>query len=156
MNNPDFLQRNLRRRMDAKGWSIKDFSDESSVSYHTVFRAVSKGVVSRGSNLAKMAHALGCDIADLWIDPDKPAPKPKPVHEPMSIRAAADEILRPSDYALLRLIEDGDEVPLKSLIPVLKRFLAEAPEIRASMLSVLYGDPSIARLKTSSGKANSR
>lgn len=70
MEKPEFLQINIRRKLDQLGWSYKKFSLESGVSYHTIFRALSKGIVPRGENLRKMGAALGLSVSDLLKDPN--------------------------------------------------------------------------------------
>lgn len=74
MENPETLASNLKSLMDSRGWSYKQLAAESGVSYHTVFRAISKGIVPRGGNLQKLALALGVAVGDLWdsrLTPDR-------------------------------------------------------------------------------------
>lgn len=69
MEKPEFLRINLKRRMDAFGWSFKKLALESGVSYHTIFRAVSEGKPIRMSNVGKLARALKTTISQLLADP---------------------------------------------------------------------------------------
>lgn len=57
--------------MTERGWTQKELAEMADVSQHTVFRAVSKGVIPRGGNLEKIAGAFGCSVADLYRDPSK-------------------------------------------------------------------------------------
>lgn len=76
---------------------------------------------------------------------------------PVEYFEGKDDLLRPSNGALKVLISGRAEaVPLMSLIPVLKRFLNEDPEVRAQTLAVLYGDHSIADLTSGGDKGGSR
>lgn len=76
---------------------------------------------------------------------------------PIEYFEGKDDLLRPSNGSLKALISSPAEgVPLLSLIPVLKRFLNEAPEVRALVLAILYGDQTIADLASEGGKGGSR
>lgn len=81
----------------------------------------------------------------------------KALDVPIEFFEGKDDILRPSLGALRKLVlGHQDDVPLLSLIPVLKRFLNEAPEVRAHVLAVLYGDARIADLASASDKEGSQ
>lgn len=94
---PEFLQINLSRKLEELGWSYKKFSSKSGVSYHTIFRAVSKGVIPRGENLRKMATALETTVAELLADPNA---VPKQVIQPLT---AAD--LAQSEERILKALK---------------------------------------------------
>lgn len=72
VKNNGFLSINLNRLMTQKGLSQQALADLAGVSLHTVFRAVSKGIMPRGGNLGKIAHALGTSETYLLDDPNRP------------------------------------------------------------------------------------
>jgi len=67
-----FIGKNIFKLRSSMGFSQEKLSEVAGVSYQTVFRAESKGVVPRGGNLGKIARALGVTESDLYNDPDKP------------------------------------------------------------------------------------
>lgn len=61
---------NLRRLREAAGFrSQGDLAEAAGIGLQTVFRAESKGVIPRGSTIAKLAAALGVTEAQLFSDP---------------------------------------------------------------------------------------
>lgn len=59
--------------MDEQGFTQESLAAEADVGHHTVFRAVSKGVIPRGLNIAKIARALGVSTSDLFANPNAAA-----------------------------------------------------------------------------------
>lgn len=70
VENKGFFSLNLSRLLEARGWSYEKLAEKADVGMHTVFRAVSKGVIPRGANIAKIAKALGVTEAQLFSDPN--------------------------------------------------------------------------------------
>lgn len=128
MEKPEFLEINLRRRLDDLGWSYKKFSMESGVSYHTIFRALSKGITPRGENLQKMAKAVGLTVAELWKDPTKELPAPaKTVGDltPDELVEKLSGISRRDDLELARVLKENKE--LMAYLP--SEFAIERPKV---------------------------
>jgi transcriptional regulator with XRE-family HTH domain len=69
MDTSKVLSKNIHRLRSSRGWSMVKLADFSGVSYQTVFRAESKGIMPRGDSLAKIAKALNTTIAGLYEDP---------------------------------------------------------------------------------------
>lgn len=55
-----------------------------------------------------------------------------------------------------QLIDEPETVSHLTVSSVMARLLNETPQVRAAALSVIYGDPTIARLNTSSDRKGSR
>lgn len=65
-----FIGKNIFKLRSSMGFSQEKLSEVAGVSYQTIFRAESKGVVPRGGNLGKIAKALGVTESDLYKDPE--------------------------------------------------------------------------------------
>lgn len=103
----EYFQHNLKRLMDLNGWSIKQLALESNVSYHTVFRAVSKGIIPRGENQLKLATALDVRVADLHVEPGPVSPTKvhdKAFQKQILARIYADPLKR--QYLLFAIFSD--------------------------------------------------
>lgn len=145
MEKPEFLQINLRRRLDELGWSYKKFSLESGVSYHTIFRALSKGVIPRGENLGKMANAVGVTVGDLWKDPSVVSRAPNQTVGDLTPEDLIERIRKASgnDIETARLKKENDELraKLNSLPPEFWPAWQKkaGPRVQAVFLYLLLG-----------------
>jgi len=133
---PEYFRANLYRLMTEKGWSIKRLAAEAKVSYHTAFRAISKGIIPRGENQQKLAEALGVTIADLHVEPRRRSP---PKHQ--GFGHSRRNI--PSVYEQLIHAKSLITVPSAS-VHLLDLFLGAPPRVRALVLALLANDESIA------------
>jgi len=145
MGNPEFLHINLRRRLESRGWSLKRFSIEAGVSYHTVFRTLSKGIIPRGGNLQKMAKALDASIADLYAQPTESheAPALRTVGEmtPDELAGFLKNLQKPDvpegfdsgDREIISLVRLGGPSARRKVVDFLKALLAaDKPKARAA------------------------
>lgn len=135
MESPEYFQANLHRLMAAKGLSMKLLALKSKVSYHTIFRAVSKGVIPRGINQRKLALALGVTVSDLNADPSKSIP-------PVFLSSPID----PSLSELQRMVLHPERLDTLQLAGLLATRFSSAPEeMRALCLRALFDQPEVVR-----------
>lgn len=121
----NFFSINLARLMEERGLTQEALAERAKVGYHTVFRAVSKGVIPRGLNQAKLAEALGVSVADLNADPYQ-----RP----------------PDDYELIhRFVANPKDLPRSLLRLFLEKFEQAPIGLRASVLAYLFQDFEILR-----------
>lgn len=106
--------------MDAQDLTQQELAEKSGVSMHTVFRAVSKGMIPRGGNIEKIATALGVPAATLFEDPHHKPPPPLTVSDmtPEQLLATlskATQTETADEAELLRLFRSSP-APLKAAI----------------------------------------
>jgi transcriptional regulator with XRE-family HTH domain len=112
MQDDRFFSINIRRLREAKGLSQAGLADLAKVSEHTIFRAESKNIIPRGSNIKKIADALGVSKSDLFQDPKKNGTKSKDIEAPEGLKNEG-----PFSSDDLKLIREAATMILKNGSP---------------------------------------